>query len=42
MAEGEAASFSTLTPHSVVGIGGSVEILTILDHHGERSHLAGA
>ena len=42
VAEGEAASFSTLTPHSVVGIGGPAEILTILDHHGERSHLDGA
>lgn len=39
---GEAASFSTLTPHLVVGVGGPAEILTILDHHGERSHLEGA
>lgn len=39
VAAGEAASFSTLTPHSVVGIGGPAETLTILDHHGERSHL---
>ena len=42
VAEGEAASFSTLTPHSVVGVGGPAEILTILDHHGERSHLDNA
>lgn len=39
VAAGEAASFSTLTPHSVVGVGGPAEILTILDHHGEKSHL---
>ena len=41
VAEGQAAAFSTLTPHSVVGVGGTAEILTILDHHGERSHLDG-
>lgn len=39
VAAGAAASFSTLTPHFVVGVGGPAEILTILDHHGERSHL---
>lgn len=36
---GEAASFSTMTPHLVVGVGGPAEILTIFDHHGERAHL---
>jgi transcriptional regulator with XRE-family HTH domain len=36
---GEAASFSTMTPHSVVGVGGPAETLTILDHHGERAHV---
>ena len=36
---GEAASFSTMTPHSMSGLGGAAEILTILDHHGERAHL---
>ena len=41
VATGEAASFSTLTPHSLVGLGGPAEILTILDSHGERSHLDG-
>lgn len=35
---GEAASFSTMTPHSMVGVGGSAEVLTIYDHHGERAH----
>ena len=38
---GEAASFSTLTPHSVVGVGEPAEILTILDEHGELAHLDG-
>ena len=42
VATGEAASFSTLTPHAVVGLGGPAEVLTILDHHGERSHLSDA
>ena len=36
---GEAASFSTMTPHCVVGVGGSAEILSLFDHHGERAHL---
>ena len=36
---GEAAAFDTLTPHCVVGLGCPAEILTILDHHGERAHL---
>jgi transcriptional regulator with XRE-family HTH domain len=39
VATGEAASFSTMTPHAVVGLGGPAEILSILDHHGERAHL---
>jgi transcriptional regulator with XRE-family HTH domain len=39
VAEGEAAEFSTMTPHVVGAQGGSVEILTILDNAGEQSHL---
>lgn len=39
VATGEAASFSTMTPHAVVGVGGSADILSIFDHHGERAHL---
>ena len=39
VAAGEAASFSTMTPHSLTGVGGPAEVLTILDHHGERAHL---
>jgi transcriptional regulator with XRE-family HTH domain len=41
VAAGEAASFSTMTPHAVVAVGGPAEILTIFDHHGERAHLPG-
>lgn len=36
---GQAASFDTMTPHSMIGHGGPAELLTILDHHGERAHL---
>ena len=36
---GQAASFDTMTPHSMAGYGGTAEILTILDHHVERAHL---
>lgn len=39
VATGEAASFSTMTPHVVVGVGGPAEILSIYDHHRERAHL---
>jgi hypothetical protein len=28
-----------MTPHSMGGHGGPAEILSILDHHGERAHL---
>lgn len=37
--EGNAASFDTMTPHSLGGHKGPVEILSIFDHHGERAHL---
>ena len=36
---GDAASFDTMTPHAMSGHGGPVEILSILDHHGEQAHL---
>ena len=39
---GDAAEFSTMVPHSVGAADGPVEILTILDHGGERLHLHGA
>lgn len=36
---GQAAEFDTMTPHCILGHGGPAEIITILDHHGERAHL---
>jgi hypothetical protein len=35
----EAAEFSTMVPHAFGAHGGPAEILCILDHEGERSHL---
>lgn len=35
----EAAEFSTLIPHAFGAHGGPAEILCVLDHEGERSHL---
>jgi transcriptional regulator with XRE-family HTH domain len=39
--EGQAAEFSTMTPHAISAHEGPVEILTIFDHDGERAHLPG-
>lgn len=39
VAAGNAASFDTMTPHSMSGHNGPAEILSILDHHGERALL---
>lgn len=36
---GQAASFSTMTPHAIRADRGPVEVLCILDRDGERSHL---
>ena len=36
---GEAAEFSTSTPHWVSGVGGPAEVLTLMGSHGERAHL---
>jgi transcriptional regulator with XRE-family HTH domain len=36
---GNAAEFSTMTPHAIGAHDGPLEILTILDHNGERTHL---
>lgn len=36
---GRAANFDTMTPHSMTGHHGGAEIITILNHHGERAHL---
>lgn len=39
---GQAAEFATMTPHAVGAHRGPAELLTILDHHGERAHLPSA
>lgn len=39
--EGQAAEFSTMTPHSIQPHQGTAEILTIFDYEGERAHLPG-
>lgn len=39
--EGQAAEFSTMTPHAVRAHGASAEILTILDREGNQAHLPG-
>jgi hypothetical protein len=36
---GEAAEFSTWTPHWMSGVDGPAEVLILLGHHGERAHL---
>jgi len=36
---GEAAEFSTMTPHAFGALGGPAEVLCIFDHDGERTHL---
>ncbi|ALG84800.1 helix-turn-helix domain-containing protein [Gordonia phthalatica] len=36
---GEAAEFSTMTPHAFCAHGGVTEILTIFDREGQRAHL---
>lgn len=36
---GDAAEFSTMEPHSLGAVDGPAEILTILDHDGERAHM---
>jgi transcriptional regulator with XRE-family HTH domain len=39
VATNEAAEFSTMVPHAFGAHGGPAEVLCILDHEGERSHL---
>ena len=36
---GQAAQFSTMIPHAFGSLGGPAEVLAILDHDGQRSHL---
>lgn len=40
--EGQAAEFSTMTPHALDAHEGPAELLTIFDHDGERAHLPGS
>ena len=39
LAQGEAAEFSTWTPHWLSGFHGPAELLMLMGHHGERAHL---
>ena len=39
---GEAAEFSTMVPHAFGAHGGAAEVLCILDHDGQRTHLGPA
>ena len=39
LSPGEAAEFSTWTPHWMSGVGGPAEVLVLMGHHGERAHL---
>lgn len=39
VAAGQAAEFSTMVPHAIHAHEGPVEVLVILDHDGERTHL---
>jgi transcriptional regulator with XRE-family HTH domain len=39
LSPGEAAQFSTRTPHWLSGAGGPAEVLVLMGHHGERAHL---
>ncbi|MEV0129964.1 XRE family transcriptional regulator [Dactylosporangium sp. NPDC050688] len=36
---GQAAAFSTMTPHAIGAHGGPAEILCVFDHDGQRTHL---
>ena len=38
---GEAAEFSTMTPHAFVALDGPAELLTIFDRDGQHAHLSG-
>lgn len=39
---GQAAEFSTMTPHAIQALEGPAELLTIFDHEGEQAHLSRA
>jgi quercetin dioxygenase-like cupin family protein len=38
---GQAAQFSTMTPHAITAHDGPVEVLILFDRDGERAHLGG-
>jgi len=38
---GEAAEFSTMTPHAFAALDGPVELITIFDRDGQHAHLSG-
>lgn len=40
--EGDAAEFSTMIPHAICADGGPAEVLSIMDHAGERAHMPSA
>jgi transcriptional regulator with XRE-family HTH domain len=39
VARGEAAEFSTMTPHAVTAHGGTAELIMVFDREGQRAHL---
>ena len=39
VASGEAAEFSTMTPHAVAAVGGPAEVIMVFDRDGHRAHL---
>ncbi|SDU65377.1 helix-turn-helix domain-containing protein [Gordonia westfalica] len=39
---GDAAEFSTMIPHAICADGGPAEVLSIMDHAGERAHMPSA
>ncbi len=41
-AGGDAAEFSTMIPHAICADGGPAEVLSIMDHAGERAHMPSA
>jgi quercetin dioxygenase-like cupin family protein len=36
---GEAAEFSTMTPHAIDALGGPAEVIVLFDREGQRAHL---
>ncbi|PKQ26477.1 MAG: XRE family transcriptional regulator [Actinobacteria bacterium HGW-Actinobacteria-4] len=36
---GEAAEFSTMTPHSMTALGGPAEVISVFDRDGQRAHV---